>query len=232
MAPDKFETNGDGGGVQGSKGDKLQNSNAEEILQSLIADYTKSNPNSQNAFERAQHTLPGGNTRSVLHSDPFPLVIKSARDCYVTSLDNREYVDFLSDFSAGMYGHSHPVIKEAIAEALETGFSLGGVTEKEAQLGELIKKRFPSIELIRFCNSGTEANTMALASAVAFTGRKKVRRIALVKSCRCSEDVHRSSSSTAATTVEPSPSTAAPTPSISRTHSSSAPTTTSTPLGH
>lgn len=175
MAPGKVEFNGDSETLTKLEQSKTPQSSIDERLQSLIAEYIKSNPNSQQAFRRAQHTLPGGNTRSVLYSDPFPLVIKSGRDCYITSIDNREYVDFLSDFSAGMYGHSHPVIKEAIAEALETGFSLGGLTEKEAQLGELIKSRFTSIELIRFCNSGTEANTMALASAVAFTGRKKVQ---------------------------------------------------------
>jgi len=141
----------------------------------VIADYIKSNPTSQKAFERAKRNLPGGNTRSVLYSDPFPLVIKSGRDCFVTSLDGGEYLDFLSDFSAGFYGHSHPVVKQAVTEALETGFSLGGLTEKESQLAEMIKSRFSSIDLIRFCNSGTEANTMALASAIAFTGRKKVK---------------------------------------------------------
>ena len=143
-------------------------------MEGLIAEFIKSNPASQQAFERAKRNLPGGNTRSVLYSDPFPLVVKSGRDCFVTSLDGREYLDFLSDFSAGLYGHSHPVVKQAVAEALEMGFSLGGLTEKESQLAELIKGRFPSIDLIRFCNSGTEANTMALASAIAFTGRKKV----------------------------------------------------------
>jgi glutamate-1-semialdehyde 2,1-aminomutase len=153
-----------------------QGSELADKLRSLVTEFVNSNPKSQQAFERARKALPGGNTRSVLYSDPLPLVIRSGRDCYVTSVDGREYVDFLSDFSAGMYGHSHPTIKQAVTEALETGFSLGGLTEKEAQLGELIKQRIPSMELIRFCNSGTEANTMALALAVAFTGRKKVRQ--------------------------------------------------------
>ncbi|KAE8155022.1 pyridoxal phosphate-dependent transferase [Aspergillus avenaceus] len=118
--------------------------------------------------------LPAGNTRSVLHSTPFPLVLKSGSGASVTSLDGREYTDFVSDYSAGLYGHSHPVITKAVAEALATGFSLGGVTEKEAQLGEILCNRFQSIEQVRFCNSGTEANTYALGTALAFNGRKKV----------------------------------------------------------
>jgi glutamate-1-semialdehyde 2,1-aminomutase len=98
----------------------------------------------------------------------------------VTSLDGREYVDFISDFSAGLYGHSHPVISQAVSEALATGFSLGGVIEKEAQLAEILCSRFPSIERVRFCNSGTEANTFAIATALAYTGRKKVEELLLV----------------------------------------------------
>ncbi|GMF68586.1 unnamed protein product [Aspergillus oryzae] len=82
--------------------------------------------------------------------------------------------DFVSDFTAGLYGHSHPVIKQAVKDALATGFSLGGVVEKEAQLGEILQTRFKSIERVRFCNSGTEANTFALATAKAFTGRNKI----------------------------------------------------------
>lgn len=186
MAPGVvIEANGHDTIIQGQKHQKPQHVKLEEELQWLISEYIKSNPKSQQAFERAQQTLPGGNTRSVLYSDPFPLVIQSGRDCHVTSIDGNEYVDFLSDFSAGMYGHSHPVIKEAIAEAMDMGFNLGGLTEKESQLGELIKMRFPSIELIRFCNSGTEANTMALGSAVALTGRKKVDHTSVVLRERC-----------------------------------------------
>jgi glutamate-1-semialdehyde 2,1-aminomutase len=92
----------------------------------------------------------------------------------VTSLDGRSYLDFVSDYSAGLYGHSDPTIKQAVADALSLGFSLGGVIEREAELGLVIKKRFPSIERVRFCNSGTEANTYALATALAFTSRRKV----------------------------------------------------------
>lgn len=140
----------------------------------LISEFTAGNPLSKAASERAKKVLPAGNTRSVLYSEPFPLTIKSGNGPMVTSLDGREYVDFVSDFSAGLYGHSHPVITKAVNEALATGFSLGGVIEKEAQLAEILCSRFSCIERVRFCNSGTEANTFAIATALAFTGRRKV----------------------------------------------------------
>ncbi|EXK86707.1 glutamate-1-semialdehyde 2,1-aminomutase [Fusarium oxysporum f. sp. raphani 54005] len=92
---------------------------------------------------------------------------------YLYSVDKREYLDFVSDYSAAFYGHSNPAIAEAISSALSTGFSLGSVTRKECHLGERIKRRFPSMERVRFCNSGTEANTYALVTATEFTGRTK-----------------------------------------------------------
>lgn len=78
------------------------------------------------------------------------------------------------DSTAGLYGHSNKLIQDAIIRAASNGFNLGAVTELEAQLSEHIKHRCPSIHLIRYCNSGTEANTFAVAAAFAYTGRKKV----------------------------------------------------------
>ena len=81
----------------------------------------------------------------------------------------------MSEYSAAMLGHSHPAIAAAVQEALRDGWNLGGATLYEAELARCIQRRFESVELVRFCNSGTEANMMALAAAMAFTGRKKVR---------------------------------------------------------
>ncbi|KAF3098995.1 hypothetical protein TWF102_004791 [Orbilia oligospora] len=140
----------------------------------LVEEFIVSNPRSQKAFERAREILPGGNTRSVFNSFPFPLVLESGCGCEVTSLDGKVYTDFSSDFTAALYGHSNPVIYDSLREIFSTGFALGGVVEKEAELGEIIRKRFPSMKKIRFCNSGTEANMYALATALVFTGRKKI----------------------------------------------------------
>ncbi|KAH6642721.1 pyridoxal phosphate-dependent transferase [Boeremia exigua] len=140
----------------------------------MIEKYTLDNPLSLQAHKKACNALPGGQTRSVLSSSPFPLTIRSARRVTVTSLDGRDYLDMVSDYSAGLYGHSHPIIKQSIMKALDFGFSIGGITETEYELSDILKQRFPSIDLVRFCNSGTEANTYAIAAALAFTGRKKV----------------------------------------------------------
>lgn len=143
-------------------------------LNGLIAKYVEQNPASKTVHDRARQSLPDGSTRSVLASSPFPISIKSAQGSCLTSVDDKVYVDYVSDFTAGLFGHSNPTIQEAITKAASNGFSLGAVTELEAELAESLKARFSSIDLIRFCNSGTEANTYALATALQYTECKKV----------------------------------------------------------
>ncbi|KAE8358637.1 putative acetylornithine aminotransferase [Aspergillus caelatus] len=143
-------------------------------LADAVADFISKNPSSKKAIERASESLPGGTTRAVLESDPFPLVVRSGSGSTLTSVDGRAYVDFVSDFTAGLFGHSHPALQQAIALAAQNGFSLGAITELEAQVSETIKNRFQSIDLVRFCNSGTEANTYAIGTSLAYTGKKKV----------------------------------------------------------
>lgn len=146
-------------------------------IDSLITEYINQNPCSQKAHARALESLPGGTTRAVLESDPFPIVVKSAEGPNLTSIDGKTYVDFVSDFTAGLFGHSNKVIQNAIIKAASNGFSLGAVTELEAELSENIKLRYPSIHLVRYCNSGTEANTYAIAAGLAYTGQKKVTEL-------------------------------------------------------
>lgn len=136
--------------------------------------YAERNPTSGTLYQRAQAVMPGGNTRTALHFDPFPLYMTSSAGSTVTDADGHEYVDVHGEFSAGLFGHKHPVITDAVRSVLDNGFSNGGPGEAEIKLAELVCARFPSIETVRFCNSGTEANLYALTLAKAFTGRKTV----------------------------------------------------------
>jgi glutamate-1-semialdehyde 2,1-aminomutase len=143
-------------------------------LAAHIERYQARNPASRAQYAAAEHVLAGGNTRSVLFYAPFPLAIARGRDCRLSDADGHEYVDLLGEFTAGLYGHSHPSIRAAIDAALDGGINLSGHNLLEARLAELVCARFASIERVRFTNSGTEANLMALAAATAFTGRRKV----------------------------------------------------------
>ena len=136
--------------------------------------YRARNPKSLAQHRQACGAMPGGNTRSAIHVDPFPLTIARGEGARLWDVDGHEYVDFLSEFTAGIYGHSHSRIREAIDTALDGGLNFGAHNALEARFAAAICARFPSIELVRFTNSGTEANLMAVSAACAITGRRKV----------------------------------------------------------
>lgn len=122
----------------------------------------------------ASEIMPGGNTRTVLYYDPFPLYIKRGEGACLWDVDEHRYINFLGEFTAGIFGHSHPVIRDAIHAALERGINLSGQTTGEMRLATLIHERFPSMELMRFTNSGTEANLMAISATRLVTKREAV----------------------------------------------------------
>ena len=146
----------------------------EAALASARQRYAEGRPKSLAAFESSQRVLPGGNTRSVLHFDPFPVTMERGEGAEVWDIDGHRYVDFVGEFSAGLYGHSDPLIKAAVVRALEGGTVLAAPTAIDERFASAIAERFPSIQTLRFCNSGTEANILAIVTAIAFTGRRKV----------------------------------------------------------
>jgi glutamate-1-semialdehyde 2,1-aminomutase len=143
-------------------------------LAAAEARYAERNPESRRLHEERARVMPGGNTRSTIHAPPFPLTILRGEGATLRDADGHEYRDFLGEFTAGLYGHSHPVIVEAIREALEDGFVLGAPNRYEGALAAAFCKRFPSVELVRFCNSGTEATMLALSLARAVTGKPAI----------------------------------------------------------
>ena len=154
---------------------RVETPNATKALAEAHQAYTRDNPRSLKAYNASCQHLPGGNTRTVLHSNPFPLTFASGHESKLTSIDGRTYVDFLGEYTAGIYGHNNSTIRVAINDALDKGWSLGGTSMYEKELAKIVCERFsPTMELVRFTNSGTEANMMALAAALVWTGRKKI----------------------------------------------------------
>jgi glutamate-1-semialdehyde 2,1-aminomutase len=138
------------------------------------ARYVDANPESRRLHDERAAVMPGGNTRTTIHQSPFPLTIVRGDGARITDADGHEYVDFLGEYTAGLYGHSHPVILEAIRDALAGGIVLGAPNRYEAVLAKAICDRFPAVDLVRFCNSGTEANLLALSLARAVTGKRRI----------------------------------------------------------
>ncbi|MBW4091679.1 MAG: aminotransferase class III-fold pyridoxal phosphate-dependent enzyme [Proteobacteria bacterium] len=149
------------------------NTDIDTALAEVRQAYTVRNPRSRARFTDATASMPGGNTRTVLHYDPFPLAMARGEGCRLWDLDGAEYVDFLGEYTAGLYGHSHPIIRAAIDRALDRGLSFGASNATEAGFAAAVCARF-GLDRVRFTNSGTEANLMALVTACAVTGRRGV----------------------------------------------------------
>lgn len=151
----------------------LGNADIETALREAKESYVARNPSSLARYVEATTAMPGGNTRTVLHYAPFPLAMARAEGCRLWDMDGHEYVDFLGEYTAGIYGHSHPVIRAAVDAALNGGINFGASNTIEAQFARAICERF-GLDRVRLTNSGTEANLLAITVARIFTRRSKV----------------------------------------------------------
>ena len=152
---------------------RSHNIHMDAALNEAKETYVARNPKSLARYVEATAVMPGGNTRTVLHYAPFPLAMERAAGCRLWDADGHEYVDFLGEYTAGLYGHSHPVIRAALDKALDQGINFGASNLVEARFARAVCDRF-GLERVRFTNSGTEANLLALSVARIFTGRPKV----------------------------------------------------------
>jgi glutamate-1-semialdehyde 2,1-aminomutase len=170
--------------MQNMESDVHDRTSGSPELKSALAqagqDYIERYPTSYARHREACEAMPGGNTRTTLHTAPFPLAVARGEGCRLWDVDGFEYVDVLSEYSAGIYGHSHPVIRAAVDRAMDHGWNFAARNGYETGLARLVADRIPSIDLVRFTNSGTEANIMALAAARVFAqrnGRPKATKV-------------------------------------------------------
>jgi glutamate-1-semialdehyde 2,1-aminomutase len=128
-------------------------------------------------FERAKKILPGGvnsPVRAFKSVGGTPIFIERGEGSKIYDVDGNEYIDYIGSWGPHLFGHNPPFIKEAIKNALERGTSFGTPTELEVEIAELVRELVPSIEMIRFVNSGTEATMSAIRVARGFTKRNKI----------------------------------------------------------
>ena len=131
------------------------------------------NPESRRLHEEARRFLPGGHTRTILAHEPFALTFVRGEGAVLTDADGHEYIDLLGDYTAGLLGHGERRVLDAVDRALRELASVGGIHPREVELAGLMCRRF-ALDRVRFTNSGTEANLMAITAARRFTGRSKV----------------------------------------------------------
>ena len=145
-------------------------------LESLIEEYVAQNARSRQLYERAKKVEPGGNTRTGIFFSPFPLFAERGEGVYIIDVDGNRRLDFVNNNTSLILGHAHPAVVKALQEQAAKGTAFSRPTEVELELAEMIKERVPSMETLRFCNSGTEAVLNALRTAKAFTGRHKIAK--------------------------------------------------------
>jgi glutamate-1-semialdehyde 2,1-aminomutase len=128
-------------------------------------------------FAQAQKYMPGGVSspvRAFRAVGGEPLFISRAQGSKIYDVDGNEYIDYVCSWGPLILGHGHPLVVEALKKALERGTSYGAPTELEIELAKQITGAIPSIEMIRFVSSGTEATMSALRLARAYTQRDKI----------------------------------------------------------
>ncbi|MCL4458296.1 MAG: aspartate aminotransferase family protein [Chloroflexi bacterium] len=139
--------------------------------------YLQRTPRSRELHQRACQHLPGGDTRSVTYFRPYPTYIAQAGGYELLDVDGHKLIDFLNNYTALILGHAHPDVVRAVSAQLRKGSAYAAPSESQQRLAQLICQRVPSVEKIRFCNSGTEAVMNAIRAARAFTKKSKVLKV-------------------------------------------------------
>src|SRR5262245_20062178 len=140
--------------------------------------YRARTPRSRTLHEQAESYLSGGDTRNGILLKPYPTYIDAGRGSYLVDADGNEILDFTFNSTSLIHGHAHPAIVEAIRFQAGRGTAWNAPNAGLVGLAQLLCARVPSLDVVRFCNSGTEANMHAFKAARAYTGRNQILKIA------------------------------------------------------
>ncbi len=132
---------------------------------------------SEKLYRRGCKVMPGGVSRNTVLRSPHPLYAVRGEGCYVTDIEGVKRIDFANNMAALIHGHAHPAIVAALTEQLQKGTAFAMATEEEVNYAEFMCERSASFDMIRFCNSGTEAVMTCLKAARAYTGRSKIAKV-------------------------------------------------------
>jgi len=148
-----------------------------EILRQEQKAYEEANPKSRAEFERSLRVLPGGVTRSLCFFPPFPCYADYGEGCSFVDIDGNRRLDLFNNATSLILGHRPQPVMKAVREQLARGTAFQTNTGLETRLAEMITERVPSVEQIRFTNSGSEGTLMAIRAARAYTGRPKLAKV-------------------------------------------------------
>ncbi|MEM4552982.1 MAG: aspartate aminotransferase family protein [Ignisphaera sp.] len=149
----------------------------DDIVSRLSSKYVEKTRRSREMFERALRVLPGGVTYHIRYLEPYPIYVSRAKGSIVWDVDGNEYDDYWMGHGAHILGHSPDFVVEAVNKISREGTHFGFENIYAVEYAELLTKVVPNIEMIRFCNSGTEANMYAVRLARAYTKKRYIVKI-------------------------------------------------------
>ncbi len=150
---------------------------AREILGREQKAYEIANPKSREAYQHSTRVLPGGVTRQLCYFSPFPCYADYGEGCWFVDIDGNRRLDLFNNATSLILGHRPPAVTKAVREQLARGTAFQTNTGLETRLAEMLVERVPSVEQVRFTNSGSEGTLMAVRAARAFTGRPKIAKM-------------------------------------------------------
>ncbi len=145
-----------------------------EALGEMDSNTFSRTPRSKQLYERAKRVMPAGVSYFIRHFEPYPLYINWAKGSKIKDVDGNTYIDFWMGHYTHILGHSPPNIVVVIKKQIEHGTHYGVCHELEIAMAEQVAKMVPSAQMVRFCNSGTEAAMYATRLARAYTGKAKI----------------------------------------------------------
>lgn len=140
----------------------------------LLDAYRARTPASAAAYRRATAALPGGETRSVSYYPPYPVILAEGHGSRLLDVDGTEYLDLVNNYTALVHGNAYPPATAAAAAVLTSGAAFPSPHERQLELAELLIARIPTVQRVRFTNSGTEASVLAARLARRATGRTRL----------------------------------------------------------
>lgn len=143
----------------------------EKIKKDILERYKQRTKKSKEHNEKAKQFMPGGDTRSIAYYPPYPFFAEKGSGCYLYDVDGNEYIDFVNNMTSLIHGHAHPHVMAAICRQTQKGTAHGVPVEAQYKLAEMLCRRIPSVEALRFGNSGSEATMFCMRAARAFTGK-------------------------------------------------------------
>lgn len=147
------------------------------IAQAIIDQYLSRTRRSRGHCEIAKKVLPGGSTRRAVYFDPYPTYIERGEGCTIYDADGNRYLDFNNNYTSLIHGHAHPAVVEAVRAQVTRGTLYGSPATCQYEMAAILCERIPSVELVRFCNSGTEATMMAMRLARAYSGKDVILKM-------------------------------------------------------